>query len=268
MSGEAPQQPQQAQQPHAGQEGQGAPQAQEAYGYAARAEYVSGYWRAKYEREAGRYWERFYAKPRGYLASSKDRAYLVPALAHLLAGPRAPLLLEVGCGGGHSVAPLARAFPAARFVALDISRKALDVLRANPDVPADRVEAHAIDVAAPGEAGEIGHVAADGSVDVALAVFVLSAIAPALWPNVARRLHAALRPGGALLFRDYAEGDECQVSFDAQRPPRKLAPNYYVLDEVFVGAGFAVAERTPVRIDKFGGPPRLFLQVLYRKPPT
>lgn len=115
------------------------------YGYAHRLEYVNDFWVSRYERENGRNWERFYAKGRkGYLASTRNREYLSDDLAADLAD--AAVLLEVGCGAGHAIAPLARTLPRLRFLAVDVSPRAVALLRANPDVPQDRCEAHACDV--------------------------------------------------------------------------------------------------------------------------
>lgn len=225
------------------------------YGYAHELEYVNSYWVARYERENGRNWERFYARgKKGYLASTKNREYLSDDLAADLT--HAKVLLEVGCGGGHSIAPLARALPALRFLAVDVSQKAVDILRANPDVPQDRCEAAACDVqheelprptcplhsskaakahedgvveegAAPA-AEAVEGVCCCAGVDCALLVFVLSSIAPEAHAVVLEHIKKVLAPGALVLFRDYARGDANQHDFDKQYPPRKLAPNFYV----------------------------------------
>jgi len=197
----------------------------QSYGYAQRLEYVSDYWRARYERETGRNWDRFYAckSPKGFLASTKERQYLVDELAGELATAR--LLLEVGCGAGHSIVPLARACPSLRFCAVDISKRAIELLRANDAVPHDRCTAAVCDV----ERDELpAAVVAEGSVDCVLLVFVLSSCTPAAHSSIARKLRRVLAPGGVLFFRDYARGDECQVDFDAIQPPRKISANFYV----------------------------------------
>ena len=211
------------------------------YGYAHELEYVNDYWVARYERENGRNWERFYARgKKGYLASTKNREYLSDDLAADLA--HAKVLLEVGCGGGHSIAPLARALPRLRFLAVDVSQRAVDILRATPDVPQDRCEAAACDVqheelprptcplhhSKGKEEEEKEEVCCCAGVDCALLVFVLSSIAPEAHATVLEHIKRVLAPGALVLFRDYARGDANQHDFDKQYPPRKLAPNFYV----------------------------------------
>lgn len=44
-------------------------------------------------------------------------------------------------------------------------------------------------------------------------MYSLSAMDPEALPRVARKLHAALRPGGRLLLRDYGRWDEAQLRF-------------------------------------------------------
>lgn len=209
---------------------------------------MNDFWVSRYERENGRNWERFYAKGRkGYLASTRNREYLNDDLAADLAD--AAVLLEVGCGGGHAIAPLARTLPRLRFLAVDVSRRAIDILRANPDVPHDRCEAHACDVqheeiprptcpvhrtapaateAAPPCDSSSSCCCCCAGVDCALLIFVMSSIAPEAHADVLRHVRHVLAPGAIVLFRDYARGDANQLDFDKQYPPRKLAPNFYV----------------------------------------
>ena len=215
------------------------------YGYAHRLEYVNDFWVSRYERENGRNWERFYSKGRkGYLASTRNREYLNDDLAADLTD--AAVLLEVGCGGGHAIAPLARTLPRLRFLAVDVSRKAIDILRANTDVPHDRCEAYACDVqheeiprptcplhsstatAAEKDDEKDAPSCCCAGVDCALLIFVMSSIAPEAHGDVLRHVRHVLAPGAIVLFRDYARGDANQLDFDKQYPPRKLAPNFYV----------------------------------------
>lgn len=210
------------------------------YGYAHSLEYVNDFWIARYERENGRNWDKFYSKgKKGYLASTRNREYLNDDLAADLED--AAVLLEVGCGGGHSIAPLARTLPKLRFLAVDVSKKAVDILRANSEVPQDRCEAYACDVQheelprptcpihgvpEPVKSDELRCCCA--GVDCALLVFVMSSIAPEAHGNVLEHIKHVMAPGGVVLFRDYARGDANQLDFDKQYPPRKLAPNFYV----------------------------------------
>jgi SAM-dependent methyltransferase len=105
------------------------------YGYRQGLEYVTEYWRDRFERENGRNWDKFYrGSASGYVASTKSREYLVADIGEdALHGRKR--VLEIGCGAGHSIAPLAKANPALEFFAIDVSARAVELLRTNEDVP-------------------------------------------------------------------------------------------------------------------------------------
>ncbi|MES1912731.1 MAG: hypothetical protein MHM6MM_004957 [Cercozoa sp. M6MM] len=63
----------------------------------------------------------------------------------------------------------------------------------------------------------------------ALLLFVLSAVAPDKQIDVLRRVKSALRPGGVVLFRDYARCDMAQLRFRPETS--RLAENYYVRND-------------------------------------
>ena len=228
-----------------GSDNSGSSSTSSTYGYAHSMEYVNDFRVARYEKENGKNWDRFYSKgKKGYLASTRNREYLNEDLAADLVD--AAVLLEVGCGGGHSIAPLAKTLPKLRFLAVDVSPKAVDILRANPDVPQERCEAYACDVqheelprptcpihgtredSAVVKEPDDGWKCCCAGVDCALLVFVMSSITPEAHCSVLEHIKKVLTPGGVVLFRDYARGDANQLDFDKQYPPRKLAPNFYV----------------------------------------
>lgn len=64
-----------------------------------------------------------------------------------------------------------------------------------------------------------------GSVDVVLMIFIFSALSPAQWAQAVRNIHAVLKPGGEVLFRDYGRGDLAQVRF---KKGRYLEENFYI----------------------------------------
>ena len=55
--------------------------------------------------------------------------------------------------------------------------------------------------------------------DIISLIFVLSALHPSKMPLALHNIFEALRPGGRVLFRDYARGDFAQVRFEMQSPP-------------------------------------------------
>jgi tRNAThr (cytosine32-N3)-methyltransferase len=65
----------------------------------------------------------------------------------------------------------------------------------------------------------------EGSVDVALMIFVFSALSPPQWKKAVENVHRVLKPGGEVCFRDYGRGDLAQVRF---KKGRYLEENFYV----------------------------------------
>mmetsp|Transcript_904 Transcript_904/g.3494 ORF Transcript_904/g.3494 Transcript_904/m.3494 type:complete len:394 (-) Transcript_904:154-1335(-) len=204
----------------------------------------------------GSYWDQFYAantdaffRDRHYLGAE----FRTPLALGLPAAP-APAgglwVLDFGCGVGNAAVPLLKSHPGVRVAAFDISRRAVDILASRKrDALAGGQEwatrlvgpvAHdCTDVEATGAAcspgdgsggvqGSLPSIASPlsapagarkrGGFDACLLIFVLSAVPPGV-PQMrcltaARR---ALRPGGRILFRDYAAMDEAQLRFHGSR---------------------------------------------------
>lgn len=244
------------------------------YGYGRALEFVSDFWRERFERENGKNWDKYYrAANTGFIASTKNREYLGTDLASDLSDG-ARVVLEIGCGCGHSIAPLAKAFPSLRFFAIDVSARAIELLRANEDVPTrdGRCEAFVCDVQREEKLPD-----RINQVDCSLLIFVLSSIAPQWHAPILRKIRAVMAPGGTVMFRDYAQGDACQVEFDAQYPPRKLSKDFYVrpdgtrafffsvgaVESMFAEAGFEKVDISVIRINRHVND-RLFIKAKFR----
>lgn len=211
---------------------------------AAQGACVSAFWRGEYERRAGRSWDAFYR--RHGAAAYKDRHYLDAAWAGAFASERG-LLVEVGCGCGNALLPALAAHPGWRGVAVDFAPAAIALLRARPDFDANRATAAVCDVVREPLPVQTQ------SADVCTCLFVLSALEPATRPRAVANMFAALRPGGAVLFRDYGRYDEAQLRY---KPGRKLCDDFYVKQDgtrcfyfdladvraCFADAGFAVKD--------------------------
>jgi 2-polyprenyl-3-methyl-5-hydroxy-6-metoxy-1,4-benzoquinol methylase len=104
-------------------------------------------------------------------------------------------LLEVGCGTGNLLLQLAKAFPKARVVGVDIEVESLQAAQAKITAAGlrERVEARQ---------GTVASTVQPGSMDAVMMIEVLHEIAPALRPGVIRESAAALRPGGWLVIVD------------------------------------------------------------------
>jgi tRNAThr (cytosine32-N3)-methyltransferase len=65
----------------------------------------------------------------------------------------------------------------------------------------------------------------EGSVDVAVMIFIFSALSPLQWKKAVENVYRVLKPGGEVCFRDYGRGDLAQVRF---RKGRYLEENFYI----------------------------------------
>jgi methyltransferase-like protein 6 len=213
------------------------------------------YWRARYADRAGTYWNDFYERNADHFFS--DRHYLLRDFGRYFRGAagggadallpgdtyRSALrLLELGCGCGNALVPLAARLPRLFAVGFDLSRTGVSLLRealargdaARPALALRRrVVAFARDAAAPGLAADAARALAEAvasgaaaapaggapqpalrrGFDRALMLFMLSAMPPERHGAIVREAAAALRPRGLLLFRDYGHGDAAQLRF-------------------------------------------------------
>eukprot|EP00696_Hemimastix_kukwesjijk_P013289 gnl/Hemi2/26652_TR8945_c0_g1_i1.p1 gnl/Hemi2/26652_TR8945_c0_g1~~gnl/Hemi2/26652_TR8945_c0_g1_i1.p1 ORF type:complete len:173 (+),score=36.15 gnl/Hemi2/26652_TR8945_c0_g1_i1:51-569(+) len=100
------------------------------------------YWVEKYEREAGRNWNKFYQRNENRFF--KDRHYLLDEFDELRDAVM-PVLLEIGCGVGNAVFPLLETHPTVRVFACDFSAKAIEIVKSHALYPGGRIEASVCD---------------------------------------------------------------------------------------------------------------------------
>ena len=220
------------------------------------------------EREAGKHWDLFYKRngPRFF----KDRHYLGSEFPELRPGGGRRRVLEVGCGCGNTAFPLAAEDPDLEIFCCDFSPRAVALVEQHEreEARTGRVHAFVFDLTsssgpAAGDSAAtpplVAHVGA-GTVDLVTAVFVFSAISPEKMPAALANLRGALRQGGKVLFRDYAEGDLAESRLQGKARPQKLSENFYVrmdgtrayyfsqgfLEALFRGAGFEPDGNTTV----------------------
>lgn len=147
------------------------------------------------------------------------------------AGPK--VVLEVGAGAGNTAFPLINnnENEELRVYACDYSKNAVKVMRESEHYNEKFMRAEVWDVTSEEEEieGEIKSAmppgVEEGSVDVVILIFIMSALAPNQWNAALRNIHRVLKPGGLVLFRDYGRGDLAQVRFKKER---YLADNFYV----------------------------------------
>ena len=105
--------------------------------------------------------------------------------------------------------------------ACDFSKKAVAVVRDSEHYDPKHIQANVWDVTGD----ELPPGLAEGSVDVAIMIFIFSALSPRQWAQAVDNVYRLLKPGGALLFRDYGRGDLAQVRF---KKGRYLEENFYI----------------------------------------
>ena len=137
------------------------------------------------------------------------------------AGPK--VVLEIGAGAGNTAFPILanNKNPALKVHACDFSKQAVQVMRNHEEYNEQMMQADVWDVA--GESLPPG-LEAD-TVDVAIMVFVFSALSPLQWKKAVLNVYTLLKPGGEVCFRDYGRGDLAQVRF---KKGRYLEENFYI----------------------------------------
>ncbi|PIK41593.1 putative methyltransferase-like protein 2-A-like [Apostichopus japonicus] len=131
--------------------------------------------------------------------------------------------LEVGCGVGNTVFPILQTNndPDLFVYGCDFSPVAIDLVKSNPDYDLSRCYGFVFDITDP----EAELPFPEGSLDMIILIFVLSAVHPDKMQYAITRLASFLKPGGMILLRDYGKYDLAQLRF---KPGRCLSENFYV----------------------------------------
>jgi len=157
----------------------------------------------------------------------KDRKWLqqeFPVLDRVTSEGAGPVtLLEIGAGAGNTAFPILANNRNAelKIHACDFSKKAVEVMRGHEAYASEQMQADVWDVAGDELPPGLG----EGSVDVALMVFIFSALSPRQWRRAVENVYRVLKPGGEVCFRDYGRGDLAQVRF---KKGRYLEENFYI----------------------------------------
>ncbi|KFG85283.1 putative Actin-binding protein ABP140 [Metarhizium anisopliae] len=186
---------------------------------------VSEFDKSRFNGNPAKWWNLFYKNNASNFF--KNRKWLqqeFPVLAEVTkedAGPK--VLLEIGAGAGNTAFPVLanNQNPKLKVHACDFSKTAVEVMRNHEAYDTKFIQADVWDVAGESLPPDVE----EGSVDVAVMVFIFSALSPREWAQAVRNVHKVLKPGGLVCFRDYGRGDLAQVRF---RKGRYLEENFYI----------------------------------------
>lgn len=133
------------------------------------------------------------------------------------------LILEIGAGAGNTAFPILanNTNSQLKVHACDFSKTAVDVMRNHESYDPKHIQADVWDAAGD----ELPPGIDEGTVDVAIMVFIFSALSPLEWSKAVDNVYRLLKPGGVVCFRDYGRGDLAQVRF---RKGRYLEENFYI----------------------------------------
>jgi tRNAThr (cytosine32-N3)-methyltransferase len=179
----------------------------------------------RFNSDPAKWWNLFYKNNTANFF--KDRKWLqqeFPILDEITEADAGPVvLLEIGAGAGNTAFPILakNKNPHLKIHACDFSKQAVQVMRNHEDYDSKPIQADVWDVAGDTLPPDL----ADGSVDVALMVFIFSALSPSQWKKAVENVWRVLKPGGQVCFRDYGRGDLAQVRF---RKGRYLEENFYI----------------------------------------
>ena len=183
---------------------------------------VPAFWVDKYEKDRAKNWDTFYKRNKDNFF--KDRHYLVREFGLALTDDRTWKFVELGCGVGNALLPLVEGHSTLHGVGIDYSSVAISILneRVVKGELSSRCEGRVADLT------DIGTCLDDleGTADYVSLFFALSACQPESFSNVASVVGKLLKPGGKLLFRDYAKFDLAQLRLAEKQA--KLADDFYV----------------------------------------
>jgi methyltransferase-like protein 6 len=153
----------------------------------------------KFTKESKKHWDLFYK--RNETRFFKDRHWTTREFLELCGNKSDKrVLLEVGCGVGNFFYPLIQEDSNLFVFACDFSPRAVSLVKENKLYQEEKVLAfqHDITESLPENVT---------SVDVASLIFVLSALVPDKLTVALQNVQRCLKPGGKILFRDYAIND-------------------------------------------------------------
>ena len=165
---------------------------------------VSDFLYNKFEKDAKRNWDIFYKNNKTNFF--KDRHYIereFTELAEMKGKEDKFTLCELGCGVGNALYPLLESFPNITCYGFDFSPRAVKMIEEHEVTlkHKDRVHVTVADLVKDPIPKDFP------APNFATLIFVLSAIAPEHFEEVAKKIGDFMKPGSFLFLRDYARYD-------------------------------------------------------------
>lgn len=189
---------------------------------------VPEFWRKRYEADNAKNWDTFYKHNQANFF--KDRHYIVEefGLRQQIDATAALHVVDLGCGVGNAILPLLQEFPNSTARGFDCAATAISILK-------QKLVDDGLDGRCKVSTGDLTdtkfpYCEMENTGDLALLFFVQSAIDPSHYATVQEIAWRVLKPGGALLFRDYGVYDMAQLRFEssASRQGNRISDNFYV----------------------------------------
>lgn len=163
----------------------------------------------------------------------KDRQWIVSEFPELLPFLNRESLmtckiLEVGCGVGNAIAHIValNQNPNLHIYGCDLSSNAIDTLTKRTIYEKHKNNLTVFQADIQKDFDRLTQMGVDKeSLDFITIIFTLSALKPENMKSTIERLASLLKPGGMILFRDYAKYDLTQLRFKGKA---YLSDNYYV----------------------------------------
>lgn len=185
-----------------------------------------------YNTNPAKYWDIFYKHNRENFF--KDRKWLqieFPTIYELTGEDynKPATILEIGCGAGNTFFPVLNQNknPQLKLFGCDYSKVAVDLIKENENFAPNHEKGIAYssvwDLSNPNF--EIPEDMEPNSCDIVIMVFVFLALHPDQWKHAINNLAKIMKPGGQILFRDYARYDLAQLRF---KKGRLLEDNFYI----------------------------------------
>lgn len=210
------------------------------------------------EFEVTKKWEQFYQTHGGKFF--KDRQWIFSEFPEILGNLNGTSqtcnILEVGCGVGNAVVHIINSNrnPNLHIYCCDISSNAIEILKSRELFVENKsqITAFQADICKDFD-NIIAKIIPTNSMDFITLIFTMSALKPELMQATIANLATLLRPGGLILFRDYARYDLTQLRFKGRS---YLRDNYYIrsdgttsyfftkqiVDDIFKSAGMVQVE--------------------------